>query len=353
MLCFYIRGDKHSDMCAFHKRSRSQYFFVALLWLVGLLTFLQWRCLISHNHRSFSSRLGFVDTNIKGWEPGNIEPTAYFIHPTKQTAILTGKFTCRKNPVAKATIVVHSEAQNHEQRLAIRNTWAMDTLTNHNISVVFFLGLSEEEHVNDRVRTENQEFNDVIVENFLDTPQNATLKSVMMLKWVTETCDVMNWIMKVNDDVFVNVPNFAKLLNDTSFPKRGALYGALRSKEPVQRDTYHERFMPKYMYPYQVYPDYLGGAGYLMSVDVAKGLYEKALKTSYIHLEDVFVTGLCAESANIKRSYDFRFYYLEGSSPNHKFDCTVLYQKSLIVHSRHLSPLLMFENFDQYKKCFT
>lgn len=51
------------------------------------------------------------------------------------------------------------------------------------------------------------------------------------------------------------------------------------------------RFMPKYMYPYEVYPDYLRGAGYLMSIDVVNALYEKALKTSYVYLEDVFVTG--------------------------------------------------------------
>ena len=89
--------------------------------------------------------------------------------------------------------------------------------------------------------TENQESNDIIVENFIDTPSNATLKSVMMLKWLNETCDDAHWVMKVEDNVFVNMHNFAKLLNDTSFPQKGALYGALRSKEPVQRDTNHER----------------------------------------------------------------------------------------------------------------
>lgn len=49
--------------------------------------------------------------------------------------------------------------------------------------------------------------------------------------------------------------------------------------------------MPKYMYPYETYPDYLGEAGYFMSVDVARALYRVALITSYIYLEDVFITG--------------------------------------------------------------
>lgn len=173
MLCFWIRGDKHSDMCAFHKRSKSQYLFVTLLWLVGLLTFLQWRCLVSHDKRSISSQLGFTDSKfeiiytsislptftryshtwifvavINGWEPGKIQPTAHYIQPTKQTALLEGKNTCPKDPLPKALIIVHSEAENREQRLAIRNTWAMDISSNHNISVIFFLGLSEDELVN-------------------------------------------------------------------------------------------------------------------------------------------------------------------------------------------------------------
>lgn len=51
------------------------------------------------------------------------------------------------------------------------------------------------------------------------------------------------------------------------------------------------RFMPKYMYRYDEYPDYLSGVGYLMSMDVAGRLYDKALITSMVYLEDVFVTG--------------------------------------------------------------
>lgn len=64
----------------------------------------------------------------------------------------------------------------------------------------------------------------------------------------------------------------------------------------------------------------------------------------------LYVTGVCAETARIKRSYDFRFYHLTGT--DFKFDCSVLYQRTLIVHSRDLNTSSMFENYDEYKKCF-
>lgn len=51
------------------------------------------------------------------------------------------------------------------------------------------------------------------------------------------------------------------------------------------------RYMPRYMYHYETYPDYLSGVGYLMSVDNVPLLYKNALTSSYIHFEDVFITG--------------------------------------------------------------
>ena len=53
------------------------------------------------------------------------------------------------------------------------------------------------------------------------------------------------------------------------------------------------RYMPSYMYPYKVYPYYLSGVGYLMSLQVALKLYEEAFSIPIIHMEDVYITGTC------------------------------------------------------------
>lgn len=45
------------------------------------------------------------------------------------------------------------------------------------------------------------------------------------------------------------------------------------------------------MYKGDTYPNYLSGTAYVMSIDVAPVLYQTAVETPLLHLEDVFITG--------------------------------------------------------------
>jgi len=63
------------------------------------------------------------------------------------------------------------------------------------------------------------------------------------------------------------------------------------------------------MYKGTVYPNYLSGTGYVMSRDVVQRLYQAALKTPLFHLEDVYLTGLCAHAAGIKPRHHPAFTY--------------------------------------------
>lgn len=54
------------------------------------------------------------------------------------------------------------------------------------------------------------------------------------------------------------------------------------------------------MYAEKTYPNYLSGTGYVMSMHVASKLYQAALVTPLLHLEDVYITGLCARRAKIR-----------------------------------------------------
>ncbi|KAG7312579.1 hypothetical protein JYU34_000879 [Plutella xylostella] len=54
------------------------------------------------------------------------------------------------------------------------------------------------------------------------------------------------------------------------------------------------QFSPRYMYSGRVYPRYLSGTAYALSAAAAHALYRAALHTPYFHLEDVYITGMCA-----------------------------------------------------------
>lgn len=71
-----------------------------------------------------------------------------------------------------------------------------------------------------------------------------------------------------------------------------------------------DRYTPRYMYNKKIYPIYLSGTGYVFSIDVAKKLYNASLEAPLLHLEDVFLTGICAENAHIKPQDYHLFNYL-------------------------------------------
>ena len=69
-------------------------------------------------------------------------------------------------------------------------------------------------------------YNDIIEEDFLDSYHNLTLKSVAMLKWVTLTCfrnnvtsSLPQYVLKVDDDIFVNIERLFNVIKDYSGAK--------------------------------------------------------------------------------------------------------------------------------------
>nr|XP_034838713.1 uncharacterized protein LOC117994846 isoform X1 [Maniola hyperantus] len=175
--------------------------------------------------------------------------------------------------------------------------------------LVFLLGLPSQDNdtsVQDKIEQEVDKYGDVIQEGFMDSYNNLTLKSIMMLKWVTNNCnESVRYILKTDDDIYVNIPNLVLNLrnrsqvHDSTKPqeKEYLLIGDLIcGARPVQ-DVSNKWYSPRYMYGGRVYPRYLSGTGYVLSSHTAAALYEAALRTSYFHLEDIYITGMCAVRA--------------------------------------------------------
>lgn len=54
---------------------------------------------------------------------------------------------------------------------------------------------------------------DIIQEGFIDSYNNLTLKSVMLLKQVVTYCKQVDFILKSDDDMFVHVLNLLQLIH--------------------------------------------------------------------------------------------------------------------------------------------
>nr|XP_019544960.2 uncharacterized protein LOC109415532 isoform X1 [Aedes albopictus] len=186
-----------------------------------------------------------------------------------------------------------------------------------------------------RIVNESEVYGDIIQESFVDSYNNLTLKTIMMLKWVTNNCDGrVKYIMKCDDDTFVNVPNLLQVLLGGTVPVYKAsipfydkntidvrssknrlaevkrlLTGFLFCEAKPIGDTSSKWYSPNYMYNKEFYPDYLSGTAYLMNLNAAKLLYRTSLTTPIFHLEDVYLTGLVADRAKLRRYHHPLFFY--------------------------------------------
>lgn len=71
----------------------------------------------------------------------------------------------------------------------------------------------------ERISKEQESFDDIIQENFIDTYHNLTIKSVLMLRWFVQNCRQAKYLFKTDDDMFVDYRVLTKSLREP-LPKR-------------------------------------------------------------------------------------------------------------------------------------
>ncbi|KAG8201463.1 hypothetical protein JTE90_024332 [Oedothorax gibbosus] len=196
-------------------------------------------------------------------------------------------------------IAVTSSATHLESRAAIRETWG-GYAKEKGAVVVFFLGLPKNPKYHSRVFDENSKFHDIVQANFIDTYTNLTMKTISVLKWMTEVCSLAKYILKVDDDMFINIDNFLNITESKNESK--TIMGELAHDWPPVRSAKNKWYTSYNDYPFSIYPDFVFGPSYLLTGDSAKSLYEESLKLNLFRLEDVYVTGFVAEKAQVKRS---------------------------------------------------
>jgi len=195
-------------------------------------------------------------------------------------------------------VIVCSAVKNTEARSAIRQTWANISELPRNVKVVFIIGQADNEKQQLKIKGESDEYGDIIQESFVDTYQNLTIKSLMLLKWFEQNCHQTQYVMKSDDDMYINLPKLNDLVKTNQDPY--LLVGNLRRNVAPIRRSQSKWHVPYHMFPERHYPNYLVGTGYVMSRMTASKLYEASLDEQPFILEDVFITGLLSVKVNIR-----------------------------------------------------
>lgn len=213
---------------------------------------------------------------------------------------------CPNNGRDLKVLILITTAPDHEKhRNAIRQTWGSFALR-RDLSLGFLVGRNARPEVQAVIDKENDRYGDIIEANFVDHYLNLTLKTVSMLEWAKTYCSESRFVLKTDDDMFINVPLLLAFIRAKNHERR-AIFGRLASGWMPIRNRKSKYYIDTATYVRARYPDFLTGPAYLLTNDVVEEMYRRTLEVPFFVLEDVLLTGFVGESLSIKRVGDSHF----------------------------------------------
>ncbi|TMS13256.1 Beta-1,3-galactosyltransferase 2 [Larimichthys crocea] len=201
-------------------------------------------------------------------------------------------------------LMVPVAPNNRVHRDIVRNTWGGESpVLDKVVKVFFLLGLRTGDGVaelQEQLLQESKEHRDLIQSDFLDCYKNLTIKTMVMMEWLDKYCSQAAYAMKIDSDMFLNLPNLINMLSNT--PKTNYLTGLVEGAAYVRRDQGSKWYLPQEVFPNPQYPPYALGLGYVLSLDLPKKLVEASRHVKAVYIEDVYL-GLCMQHLGMSPTY--------------------------------------------------
>lgn len=198
-------------------------------------------------------------------------------------------------------VFVHSAPSHFDKRRAIRETWgnasALQEATAELMVLVFMVGCTDDVQTQEALVRESRLYGDLVMGNFLDSYRNLTYKHVMGLKWVTYFCQNARYVLKADDDVFMDLFQMTSYLREAlgSLAPPNLMMCVLIRRPYVKRSQRSKWRVSFQEYRGNRYPPYCSGWGVVMSPDVVFNLYRASAGVPYFWVDDVLVTGILAQ----------------------------------------------------------
>ena len=129
-------------------------------------------------------------------------------------------------------IAVISAPHNFEKRATVRQTWRShlrnQTNIHNKLDIVefgFVIGLTnKDDFIQQKIAEESERYGDILQINSVDKYVDLSIKVAGLLNWINIYCSIVDFVLKVDDDVYVNVHNLATVLHSVS-PSEPSVYG--------------------------------------------------------------------------------------------------------------------------------
>lgn len=167
-------------------------------------------------------------------------PRDHIVNPHNFSYILNPEYSVcgNSNSPVYILVYVHSGPTNYQRRVVIRETWATRTLF-PDLRLVFMIGKTLDANTMKAIAYENELYQDIVQEDFIDSYKNLTYKGVMALKWISIYCAQTKYVLKVDDDIVVNtftLTNHLKFLDKHNPDRQSTILCLLWQAMGVMRD---------------------------------------------------------------------------------------------------------------------
>lgn len=221
-------------------------------------------------------------------------------YPHKYNFILDQPEKCQHKPFL--VIIVPVAPNDVMERNAIRNTWGYEALVQErHVVVLFLLGLPSGSNagiLQTRIYQENERHQDLLQSDFIDSSKNTTIKTMVMLEWLTARCSQAYYAAKVDSDILFNVRGMISMLLNPSTPQRNYIISQVQRQNTALKKPSGRFIVTSEVNTKLVYPAYPYGKFYIMSMDLPAKILKASKKVRPIINDDLYI-GLCLEWLHI------------------------------------------------------
>ena len=186
----------------------------------------------------------------------------------KHITKLSSNFNCSQEHL-KLLVLVTSNISNFERRETIRRTWGkrLNGHSNNNFRTFFILSKSPDKETMFAMQKESTKHGDIILCDFFEDFYQLSHKVEAAFEWAHKYCSY-NYLLKSDDDVYVNLSRLFELLDNNATPKKNLYLGYQHQQPHVSRFGKYKVELNEYAS--NCYPDYCAGGAVVLSNDLIK-----------------------------------------------------------------------------------
>jgi hypothetical protein len=128
-------------------------------------------------------------------------------------------------------VAVISAPGNFDKRKMIRQTWKNHLKVESEKGALnvagfsFILGLTTNNSTQNKIKEESQTYGDIIQIGMTDFYRNLSFKVAGLFNWLYRNCSKVDFLLKVDDDVYVNVRNLIHFVKSYHPSNDGSMFG--------------------------------------------------------------------------------------------------------------------------------